>query len=53
MITTRLPSMRSRIMHTINLPIPIRRRIRPIRITASRLGMRLRRMGVIDCGKNY
>lgn len=52
-IITRLPIMRSRIMDTIILRIPIRRRIRPIRITASRLGTRLRRTGVIDCGKMF
>jgi len=52
MITTpRLPIMRSRIMDTISLRIPIRRRTRASRIMGSRLGMRLRRAGVINCGR--
>jgi len=50
---TRLPLMLSRTMDTIILRIPIHLRIRPIRITDSRLGTRLRRTGVIDCGRMF
>jgi len=53
MIITRLPIMRSRIMDIISLRIPIRRRTRAMRIMASRLGMRLRRTGAIDCGRIF
>ena len=52
-IITRLPIMRSRIMDITSLRIPIRHRIRAMRIMASRLGMRLRRTEAIDCGRMF